>query len=155
MQVARSAPRSRHTEGGGGGGRAPGLPRQVTPLPPFLVCTAPQGLPPTTQEGEEGKSRCWERRRGQEGCIRRAKGRQNSSWIWNHISEEYEGKGNEEPHLDFDFYPTGTFRKPLERQVDEARRISRAEEVGKRKEVKVKRPCTTGRRQDSTLAVVL
>ena len=67
------------------------------------------------------------------------------SWMWDHIAQDHEGKGSEEPHQDFDFYPTGTFRKPLERQVDEARRIDRAEEVGKamiilggkRKEIKV------------------
>jgi hypothetical protein len=51
--------------------------------------------------------------------------------MWDHIAEDHEGKGREEPHEDFDFYPTGTFRKPLERQVDEARRIDRAEEVGR------------------------
>ena len=45
--------------------------------------------------------------------------------------QDHEGKGHDEPHQDFDFYPTGTFRKPLERQVDEARRIDWAEEVGK------------------------
>ena len=41
------------------------------------------------------------------------------------------GEGSEEPFKDFDFYLTGTFNKPLYRQVDEMRRIYRAEDVGR------------------------
>ena len=51
--------------------------------------------------------------------------------MWDHISESHRGEGNEEPHVDFEFFLTGSFCKPLERQIDEARRMEKAENEGK------------------------
>ena len=89
-------------------------------------------------------------------------GWQSSSWRWDHIAQVHGGKGSEEPHQDFDFYPSSSFRKPLERQVDEARRIDRAEEVGKamfilggkRKEIRVNKVLLNRKEERSTLAMV-
>ena len=47
-----------------------------------------------------------------------------------HIKEVHGGRGNEEPFHDFEFHLTGNFTKPLERQVDEMRRIDKTERGG-------------------------
>ena len=68
-------------------------------------------------------------RRG--GGAGRGGGEGVSSRIWDHVKNKHMGEGSEEPFKDFDFYLTGTFDKPLYRQVDEMRRIDRAEGVGR------------------------
>ena len=67
--------------------------------------------------------------------------------MWDHMVESHTGKEREEPHENFEFFLTGSFTKPLERQIDEARRIERAESEGKatimvrgrRKEIRVRK----------------
>ena len=49
-----------------------------------------------------------------------------SSWMADHVRDCHKG----EPLNDFEFACTGTFRKPLHRQVDESLRITRAENQG-------------------------
>ena len=51
--------------------------------------------------------------------------------MFDHVKEAHGGRGEEEPFKDFDFHLTGNFTKPLERQVDEMRRIDRAEGEGR------------------------
>ena len=58
-------------------------------------------------------------------------GRASSSWMWDHVSEVHDGQGNEEIHQDFNFFLTASFQKPLERQVDEMRRLDLVEKKGK------------------------
>ena len=69
------------------------------------------------------------------------------SWMWDHVLEAHEGQGSEVIHEDFDFFLTDPFQKPLERQVDEMRRLDCVERkgkatitvMGKRKEIDVKK----------------
>ena len=51
--------------------------------------------------------------------------------MWDHVSEVHRGQGTEELHKDFNFFLTASFTKPLERQVDEMRRIDCVERAGK------------------------
>ena len=51
--------------------------------------------------------------------------------MWDHVADAHGGQGREEPHQDFTFYLTGSFIKPLERQVDEMRRLDRVEREGR------------------------
>ena len=63
------------------------------------------------------------------------------------MSDTHSGQGNEEIHKDFNFFLTASFLKPLERQVDEMRRLDCVERDGKavitvggkRKEIRVKK----------------
>ena len=74
-------------------------------------------------------------------------GRASSSWMWDHVLEAHEGQGSEVVHEDFNFFLTDSFQKPLERQVDEMRRLDCVERKGKatitvmgrRKEIDVKK----------------
>ena len=51
--------------------------------------------------------------------------------MWDHVAEAHGGLGNEEPHKDFSFFLSNTFTKPLERQVDEMRRLDLVEREGR------------------------
>ena len=55
----------------------------------------------------------------------------SSSWMWDHVADAHRGQGREEPHQDFIFYLTSSFIKPLERQVDEMRRLDRVGKEGR------------------------
>ena len=50
-----------------------------------------------------------------------------SSWMADHARDRHEGVMSADPLKDYEFGRTGTFRKPLDRQVDESLRIARAE----------------------------
>ena len=76
--------------------------------------------------------------------------------MFDHIKEMHGGRGSEDPFHDFEFHLTGNFTKPLERQVDEMRRIDKAERGGrasirvvggKSKELKVSKT-TLNRREE-------
>ena len=62
-------------------------------------------------------------------------------------AQAHEGQGSEVVHEDFNFFLTDSFQKPLERQVDEMRRLDCVERKGKatitvmgrRKEIDVKK----------------
>ena len=54
-----------------------------------------------------------------------------SSWMADHSRECHGGVISTNPMMDYEFEVTGTFFKPLHRQVDEYLRISRAESEGK------------------------
>ena len=53
--------------------------------------------------------------------------RASSRWNWDHVSAVLSGQGSEEVNKDFNFFLTATFIKPLERHVDEMRRLDAAE----------------------------
>ena len=67
--------------------------------------------------------------------------------MWDHVLEAHGGQGSEVIHEDFNFFLTDSFLKPLQRQVDEMRRLDCVEGKGKatitvggrRKEIKVKK----------------
>ena len=46
--------------------------------------------------------------------------------MWDHMATSHVGKDSEEANENFEFFLTGTFRKSLERQIDEARRIEKS-----------------------------
>ena len=50
-----------------------------------------------------------------------------SSWMADHAREKHGGVISPDPLKDYEFSKTGTFMKPLHRQVDENIRIARAE----------------------------
>ena len=50
-----------------------------------------------------------------------------SSWMADHARDSHNGVISADPMTDYEFGCTGTFSKPLHRQVDENLRISRAE----------------------------
>ena len=84
------------------------------------------------------------RRRQQGGAEEEEAGRGVSSWMADHSRECHGATISADPIDDYEFTVTGTFRKPLPRQVDEYLRIERAErsrkvKVGK-EEWKVKLP---------------
>jgi hypothetical protein len=58
-------------------------------------------------------------------------GRGVSSWMADHTRERHAGVISTDPVRDYQFEITGTFMKPLHRQVDEALRIDRAERTAK------------------------
>jgi hypothetical protein len=51
--------------------------------------------------------------------------------MWDHVLEVHLGQGNEEIHKDFNFFLAASFQKPLERQVDEMRRLDLVAKKGK------------------------
>ena len=71
------------------------------------------------------------RKGGRRGRGGEGGGEAGSSWMFDHIQEMHGGRGSEDPFHDFEFHLTGNFTKPLERQVDEMRRIDKAERGGK------------------------
>ena len=50
-----------------------------------------------------------------------------SSWMADHARDKHEGVMSTDPLKDYEFRRTGTFMKPLHRQVDENLRITRTE----------------------------
>ena len=56
-----------------------------------------------------------------------------SSWMADHTRQEHKGEMSEDVRKDYKFCVTGTFMKPLHRQVDEHLRMEKAECTGKAK----------------------
>ena len=56
-----------------------------------------------------------------------------SSWMADHTRQEHKGEMSEDVRKDYEFCVTGTFMKPLHRQVDEHLRMEKAECTGKAK----------------------
>ena len=72
------------------------------------------------EEGEEGKRR----RRGSEDDDDEEES--VSSWMADHSRKCHEGVISADPIDEYEFVVTGTFQKPLHRQVDELQRIDKA-----------------------------
>ena len=56
-----------------------------------------------------------------------------SSWMADHTRQKHKGEMSEDVRKDYEFCVTGTFMKPLHRQVDEHLRMEKAECTGKAK----------------------
>ena len=54
-----------------------------------------------------------------------------SSWMADHTRDSHGGVMSADPLDDYEFGCTGSFKKPLSRQIDENLRITRAENTGK------------------------
>ena len=76
-------------------------------------------------EGERGRRRGSEDEDDDEGMPESV-----SSWMADHSRECHGGIISTDPMDDYEFAVTGTFQKPLHRQVDEMLRIDRAESKG-------------------------
>ena len=75
------------------------------------------------------------RRRGSEGEDEEEEGSTSvSSWMADHTRDCHNGVMSADPLDDYEFYSTGSFSKPLHRQVDENLRITRAENTGQVKD---------------------
>ena len=104
---------------GGGQGEAQRLCGCLPPLPSLPHVPSPSWVLGHARQEEKGRRKRWE---GKSKGSREREG--ESGQVQDGVLS---GQGSEEVNKDFNFFLTATFIKPLERHVDEMRRLDAAE----------------------------